>query len=474
MTSALSRLGLGALAIAAMLTLSLVITPAQSRAEVVYLTPDEALLTARAAYLAGDVATADHIARALANVQPDNPLVHLLLAATEVQLGRPEAGLAAGKRAWRLTESGEETRPLRYEIARNTAKAALDAGRPLTAQLWLRRSLDAAPDPVARAASGRDLAFVRARSPWRLRFSLRAGPSDNLNGGAESGVFRVGDFVLGDLSNGAEALSGSRVALRFAAERALPARGRAQTVLTFGAETVAHRIDAAGRAKAGRLRSGDLDRSRLAFGLRRDMRLGDTGLPFSLSAELAQTWAGGVPAGRSLGLMAQMALMTGGAGGDGAIWANAGLERTWDAFGGGTTDRLRLGISGQTRLTRATIAAGLSLEAARAGSVNATYDAAEVELRLTPDWRPAGTGLTLGLSAGIRDYDQFSLIAGAVNVTGGRQDHSVGVTLDIGFEALSVMGFSPVLSVNHGRTRSNVSRYQTKTSGISIGLSSEF
>ena len=73
--------------------------PAPVRAEVLSLTPDEALMTARAAYLAGDVAVAGHIARALATVEPDNPRVHLLLAATEPKLGRANAGLIAGRMA---------------------------------------------------------------------------------------------------------------------------------------------------------------------------------------------------------------------------------------------------------------------------------------------------------------------------------------------------------------------------------------
>ena len=98
--------------------------PAPARAEVLSLTPDEALMTARAAYLAGDVAVAGHIARALAAVEPDNPRVHLLLAATELKLGRADAGLIAGRTAWKLAPRGPDNQPLRYEIARNTAKAA--------------------------------------------------------------------------------------------------------------------------------------------------------------------------------------------------------------------------------------------------------------------------------------------------------------------------------------------------------------
>ena len=93
-------------ALALILGLGLAVqAPAPVRAEVLTLTPDEALMTARAAYLAGDVAVAGHIARALVAVEPDNTRVHLLLAATEPKLGRADAGLIAGRRAWKLAAS---------------------------------------------------------------------------------------------------------------------------------------------------------------------------------------------------------------------------------------------------------------------------------------------------------------------------------------------------------------------------------
>lgn len=82
--------------------------------------------------------------------------------------------------------------------------------------------------------------------------------------------------------------------------------------------------------------------------------------------------------------------------------------------------------------------------------------------------------MEFGANLGMRDYESFSLIGGAVAVTGGRQDRSVGVSMDLAFDNLGVMGFAPVLSLRHGKTRSNVSRYETATTGISLGLSSSF
>jgi hypothetical protein len=177
-------------------------------AETLSLRPDEALGMAKLAYQAGDHATANHLARALLLVDARDPLVLLLLAATEPKLGNPKAGIKAGRLAWGEARRREAPDGLRWEIARNTAKAAYDADQMGLAQWWLRRSLDVAPDKDALGVSGKDLAEVRAQNRLHWSFDLAIGPSDNLNGGASDPVFRVDDTVIGFLSNGAGAVGG--------------------------------------------------------------------------------------------------------------------------------------------------------------------------------------------------------------------------------------------------------------------------
>ncbi len=441
-------------------------------AEVVNLTPDEALLTAREAYRVGNYAVANHLARALLLALPDDPRVHLLLAVTEPKMGRAEAGLKAGRKAWQLGRNGAAPDELRYEIARNTAKAALDANRPMLAQFWLRKSIDVAPDEALKQASGRDLGFVRNRTPWRLNFDMEAGPSDNLNGGADSSVFQIGGVVFGNLSNGAEALSGSVASFRLRAERALPGSDRAQTVLSFSADTVRNRIDTASRAAAGTVTSRDLDRSRLSFGLRRDMAVGDKAKPLSLSAEVGHSWAGGEPVGPSLTLAAQGALARGEAG---TLWLLGSVERSWDGGNPSGSDLFALTLTGQRALgPKGQMSLGVTVEGARSGFANSTYDAARLALQVDPGWQLGGVGIRFGANASLRDYERFLLIGNSVAVRGGRQDRSVGLSMDLSFDNLGVMGFAPVLSLRHSDTKSNVSRYETKTTGISIGISSVF
>jgi hypothetical protein len=131
-----------------------------------------------------------------------------------------------------------------------------------------------------------------------------------------------------------------------------------------------------------------------------------------------------------------------------------------------------MSLTGQRSFGTTRASLGVTLEAARSGFQNSTYDAARISLKLSPDWRLGGAAVSFGATAGLRDYESFTL--GFANVTGGREDQSLGLSMDLSFEDLSVMGFAPVLSLRHGKTQSNISRYQTTTTGVSLGISSVF
>lgn len=443
-----------------------------AHAQTLRLLPDEALLTAQAAFSAGEFEAANRIARALAGIGNRDPRVQLILSATETRLGRPTAGIAAGRTGWTYARQAGAPPALRYEIARNTAKAAFEAGRPLVAQYWLRRSLDVAPDDAAAERSGRDLAHVRDTNPWRWSFGLEAGPSDNLNGGAEDPVFRIGDFVVGTLGDGAEALSGYRVNLRVAGQRLLPGNGSAQTVLTFGAETVRNRIDSASKAKAGSVTSRDLDRTRLSVGVRRDILVGPARRLFSLSGTASQSWAGGEIYGRDVQLAAQITLAQGSGG---SLWLALDAERGWEGADDRQVDVGSITLLGETSIRdgKGRLNLGLKVERARSDDENSTYNAAQFSLGVDPGWTIGPASVSFTANAGVRDYDAFALF-GSVFVTGGRQDTSWGAGVDFTFDDWGLLGFAPVLSLRHGSTFSNVSRYETSTTGISIGVSSVF
>ena len=76
------------------------------------------------------------------------------------------------------------------------------------------------------------------------------------------------------------------------------------------------------------------------------------------------------------------------------------------------------------------------------------------------------------LSLGLRDFPAYRL--GAFRVVDGREDTSLALSLDILADDLSILGHAPRLSLNLGKTDSNISRFATEQIGLSLGLESRF
>jgi hypothetical protein len=440
------------------------------KADTLTLSPDEALLTAQAAFQAGEFAIANHIAKALLLVDPKDPLVLLILAATEPKLGNADAGLSAGRLAWSEAKRRDAPDGLRWEIARNTAKAAYEADRLGLAQWWLRRSLDVAPDDQSKARSVADLRDVQAQNRLHWKFGLTIGPTDNLNGGASDPVFRIDDTVIGTLGEGSEAVGGMRARLTFGAKYALAPQAGGQTVLGVSGGVLLNRIDPDDAMRAGDLQSSDLNETTLAFSLRRDMPEALAGLPLSLELRVSGTWGGGDWIGPTLGATAVFPLQQGETT---SLWLALDAERRWTEGVADPQDVLRLtgfgevAVLGDQRLSYA-----LTAERALSERRNGSYEAISLSVGYDPGWQLGPADIDLSLQLARRHYETFSL--GFARVTQGRTDSSWGLGLDLSMPEWDVMGFAPVVSIDIGRTSSNVSRYETETRGVTFGFEQVF
>jgi hypothetical protein len=462
------KTGLCAFALAGVLALAA--SAKAARADTLTLSPDEALLTAQAAFQAGEFAVANHIAKALLLVDPKDPLVLLILAATEPKLGDPDAGLSAGRLAWSEAKRRDAPDGLRWEIARNTAKAAYEAERFGLAQWWLRRSLDVAPDDQSKARSVADLKDVQAQNRLQWTFGVTIGPTDNLNGGASDPVFRIDDTVIGTLGEGSEAVGGTRARLTFGARYALPPQAGGQTVLGVSGGVLLNRIDPDDAARAGDLKSSDLNETTLGFSLRRDMPEILAGHPLIFEVRMSGTWGGGEWIGPTLGTTVMLPVWRQ----DGAsLWLAADAERRWTEGIPQSQDIIRLtGFGEVTVLADQRLSYALTAERALSERRNGSYDAVSLSVGYDPGWRlgPVDTDFSLQLAR--RHYDTFSL--GFAQVTRGRTDTSWGLGLDLSMPDWDVMGFAPVMSIDIGRTSSNVSRYETETRGVTLGFEQVF
>jgi len=155
--------------------------------ETVELTRKQALVLAEQAYMAGDLVLANAIGRRLLEADGHDVEALMVLSATEPGLGNSRSGRIAGRSAWQAARVENRPEPLRFAIARRTAKAALAEGRPILAQYWLRRSLAFAPDQTAWLQSGADIQAIRARMRFQVWAQVAFAPTTNLNGGVPTG-----------------------------------------------------------------------------------------------------------------------------------------------------------------------------------------------------------------------------------------------------------------------------------------------
>lgn len=143
---------------------------------------------------AGQAQAARDVALALLKRDPDDVTALIVLARAERDLGTFGAAQAAGRRAYRLASPGVE----RFTAAMATAQALSSDGRRTSAQLWLRRAAEAAPDEGRRAVAARDFAYVRSRNPLTLQFGFGVAPSSNVNGGPTTNTLVIGGFEFVD------------------------------------------------------------------------------------------------------------------------------------------------------------------------------------------------------------------------------------------------------------------------------------
>jgi hypothetical protein len=451
---------------AAALALGLLAAPGAARAETVELTRAEAYAVAQNAYLAGDPALAYALAVRLVEADPADARALLLISATAPVLNRPEEGVTAGRRAW-AAASGAPL--LRYEIARFTARAALAAGRPAAAQLWLRRAADLAPDPQAAARTAQDFAAVRAGRRFDYSVDLSLTPTSNINAGASGDLLVVNDALpIGVLSGDAQALSGMRAALSGQAVFRLGGGERQAGALLLRAYATANALSSEARDLAPGAEGSDFNLQVLEGVALFDLRAAAAARPVRLTFGAGHTWYGGDALGPHLRAEVGYPVLSSAAG---QVRLSLGGERQWRDTG--TIDAAILRFEGSRAWEGAgTLGLSLTLKQVWGEAVNTDHRAATLEARFAPA-RPLGP-VTIGLEAqlGVVDYPEYRL--GPFGVLGGRQDRTAALSVEAAFPGLTRYGYTPLVTLSAEHTRSNVSRFETETLGVTFGLKSAF
>lgn len=449
-----------------------------SAAQTLTLTRTEALTMARQAYLTGDPALTYAIASKIAASDPFDVEALLLVSASHAALGRADDAFVFGKRAW--AAAGDAGRPagLRFEIAQQTAHAAWQAGRYRSAVQWLGRAMDLAPDQAAKARDAANRARVGAQIRLRFSGNLQINPTDNLNNGAATGLLVVQDQVVGAISGWSVAHGGVQTLGRLGAayDLGVTPSGRARNSIGFGLAATLHSLSRAEALANPDLDASDLDIWTARLSWTQERFLGGAAFagrgPLRFTLEATQNWYAGAP--YSPGLRAELQVPLGLA--SGALSLTTALERQWQDGPGGVVDGASLHLQGRQAvdLPWGSGRLGYSLGGAilRGGWSNAIYDSLDASLTLDPGLALGPVNSHFGLGLSWRDYDTYSL--GFANVTKGRTDTGVWVRAGFDLDGIDLAGMAPTLSVMHEMTWSNISKYETATTSLYLGLAAEF
>lgn len=455
---------IGRLREAALVVALLFATPLAS--EPLDLTLEQARYIAKEAFSAGEYALSKALALRLLEANPKDAQALLVLAATEPKLGNPTAGRIAGRMAW---AAAAKMPALRYEIARYTAAAAFQEGRPTMAQFWLRRAADAAPTADSYRQTTEDFAELRARNPLRFGIDLVVTPTSNLNRGAKTGLLIIDDsLVVGPLSGSSMALSGVRTVAQARISYALPARARSQSTVGLRFFGSLNSFSAEAKRLAPDLSASDLNQYAAEVSFNHDFLLPNSRRPISLGLAAGQSFSNDGPLGPHIRIDAGLPLVMGQTA---SVQIRSTYETQWQSGGAVNAASVTLAGSRQNR-SGGRLGWSVSVNDIDGRKVNQTYRSVMGDISYALG-KPVGpVMLSAKLSAGLSDYPNYML--GLWSVTKGRQDQEIALSVDMIFADYGLWGYAPKLSLTAQQTRSNISRFDTVELGLTLGFESKF
>jgi hypothetical protein len=406
------------------------------------------------------------VAQRMLAADKTDSFAHFLLATAYLTLNRLPEAQASGKTAYQTATSEEQ----RHHAARITALAAYRLEHHSSAQWWLRKSAEAAPSELSRAQTVAAFRAVKAQNPLSVKLAFSLAPSDNVNGGS-SGQYNIIDGLpyIGELSPDAQALKGTVAQAAGQLSYRLSETAESLTQLEFGMSLRHVRLGSAERA--GMDGKPGFDAARVSIGLNHVMQQTGSAHRFTLNGTVGrQTYEQGgnygfvrLGFGHQVTLAPDLAV-------DSLLSAEARSPR--DGVGQGEqTYALRGTVirafgDGDT----ASLAAYVSrLDSPLVGR-SATTLGAQLGYAMGEPIGPVSLSGSIGYLA--TSYAGYA-IAG-LEVPGGRDDRSAFVEMKLSFGTVSYAGFAPEVTLRHQRSSSNVSRFDSQESSVTLGLKSLF
>lgn len=367
-----------------------------------------------------------------------------------------------GKRAWEAAQTSEQ----RYNAALAVAQAQASREHRSSAQLWLRRAVQEAPDQNARNRAIRDYRYVRARNPWSYDLSIAVAPSDNLNAGTSTQVWDLGPILL-PVPAEMQALSG--VSSTVSGSIALTIREESNRRDRIGVLAARRevRLSSKARASAPHLRNSDFSFQQLEGFYERAQRFSFGEI--TSRASLGQSRYGGAKLADFGRLSLDWERPLGDAKRGGIFGATLGLERELRRDNATrSADTQRLGLRWGERLGQGHLLASLDWKRIRSDSsaVDREDLSARVQYALAKPILGAHVALWAGL--GQTDYGYSPYTGGARRDLG----REFGVSAFLANREL--FGFAPEIAVTWDENRSDAVLFERSETAISLRLRSTF
>ncbi len=431
--------------------------------EGVVLSPSEMRVATIIALETGDLPTAIALAEALLKRNPSDHEARILASRAYRNNGDLQKATLHARQAWKAST----TKHQRYASALLMAQSLSSDGKRTSAQLWLRRAAEHAPNKRLRKAAVRDFQYVRARNPVAIHLSFGVAPNSNINNGSAHSSVDIFGLPDVNLIGAAQALSGIEYSTGLSLRYRLAQTATRATDLTLKASRRDYTLSAEAKTLAPTAQGTDFALGTVSAGITQRFMQPETRAETTVSLELGKTWYSGSPysdftrlsLGHSMPLSNRSRLTFGLAG-----------ERTRGPRAP-HADLLRISTSWSKALKSGALV-GLSLHLTNSQSPSSSAEYQEIAARIS--YAPAkpllkGVRAMFGLGLRARDYPVTPYLP-----SGGRQDREVSADLTLSFENLEYYGFTPTLTFNASSANSNVGLFDVENVGMAMGIRSSF
>ena len=421
----------------------------------------QARALAHQAALRGDLPLADALSSALLAQNPDDPQALLVRAIIARGVGQLDDAHDAAARAYR----NSDIPALSFDAAMLAADIQARRGKFTSAQIWLRRADQVAPDAPRQQIVAQAYQHVVRRNPLQMQLRFTARPSNNVNNGAETIVIDIGGlpFVLdpsGQQLGGFEASTGASISYRLSGSETQ----RTEALGEFYFRKIW--LNSSAKANAPGAEGSDFDYGVLIGGLRHSRLIWPEIGVSRITGLVGHSWYGGDELAR---------------------WGELQLGQTVEQ---GAGRRLNFGMVLRTekRLDddiNSAYSLALTAEMLRPADGGGRYSVGGAFKNV---WSDSATidhfSTTLFAS---RAFDRIGTIRPSVRASveqriyhkfatapGGREDLSLSLGVDVVWPEISYYGFQPRLSLQARRTHSNVDIYDRNEYSIGLTAVSRF